>query len=108
MTDAVIVAIIGGSFGLLSLVYTAWASGRRHPSRRTTDQINLVDAGGKVIGNLTDEIDRLEKLADEALLEADGARTEARACRDENRKLRARVENLEDALRRQGIDPGQI
>jgi hypothetical protein len=108
MSTEIVVAIIGGSFGLLSLAYQAWSNKRGLPTRRTTDQISLVDAGGKIIGNLTEEIDRLEEAAKESRAEADGARLEARACRDENRKLSYRIERLEVALRGAGIDPSTV
>lgn len=95
------VALIAGAFGALGVGIPAWVSMRRTPTRRTTDTISLVDASGTVIRNLSEEIDRLEELVAEA-------RTEALACRSENRELRRRVARLEEALSAAGIDPAGI
>jgi hypothetical protein len=83
--------IIVGILGVIGGAIVAWISLRRYPSRITTDAISLIDAGGKVVSNLTEEIDRLEKRLDETQLLYD--------------RCAKRVKHLGNVLRTHGIDP---
>lgn len=89
---------------------------RNQPTRRTTDAITLVDASGTVIGNLTDEINRLDTDLDEARQAAKDCMNEVKATRVEMAALseelnrRPTRDELLDAngkLRRQLIDLGE-
>jgi uncharacterized protein (DUF3084 family) len=97
----VVVALVSG---LIASAATVVASRANRPSKTRS----LVDASGLVIQQLRDEIHRLDGEVIEARAEADGARVEARACRDAEQSLKKRVIKLETALRAQGIDPNGI
>jgi hypothetical protein len=94
MSEAVIIGLISGAFGVAIATIPAYLATRRQPSPLTTNAIALVDANGEVISNLTDEIARLEGKAMKA---------EERAT-----LLERRIGKLEAALRRAGIDPLSI
>lgn len=65
---------------------------RKQPTRKTTDAISLVDASGTVIGNLTDEIHRLDLALDVSQAEAAAALGLAKTAGDQIAALKAEVE----------------
>jgi hypothetical protein len=103
MNDVVLVGLIAGFFGVVIAAVPAIIAIRKQPTRRTTDAISLVDASGTVIGNLTDEIARLDQ-------ELDQARTELSELSEQLKRRPTREELLDTngKLRSQLIDLGQI
>lgn len=68
MTEVVIVGLVSGLFGVLAAAIPAYFQQRHSPSRRVTDTASIVDASGRVITTLREEIDRLDgELADARL-----------------------------------------
>lgn len=108
MSETLIAALVAGITGVSAAFIGSWWNNRGKPDRRTTRTINLVDASGKLVLQLTDEIDRLNKEVQEARDEADGARAEARAASDEIARHTRRIAVLETTLREHGIDPSTI
>jgi FtsZ-binding cell division protein ZapB len=117
VNDVVLVGLLTGIFGVAIAAVPAVIAIRKQPSRRTTDAISLVDASGQVIGNLTDEIRRLDIEVDEERKANDGLRREIRAARDEAEAARAeagharkqverhltRIEHLEGIIEAAGL-----
>ena len=104
MSDLVIVGLLAAVGGVLAAAIPAWRTIKKGPSKLTTDVITLVDAGGQVIRNLTDEIKRLDAVADEALVEAAEARREAKAANREAIACQGRIHQLERLLVGAGIE----
>lgn len=95
MTDAILVGVISGIFGVLSAAVPALRAIRKQPTRRTTDAISLVDASGTVIGNLSDEIHRLDLALDNAHIKAKEALEQIAALKTEVERRPTRDELLE-------------
>lgn len=92
MTEPLIVGLLSGVFGVLIAAIPAIRAIRNQPTRRTTDAISLVDASGTVIGNLSDEIHRLDLALDDAHMEAKEALEFAKICREQIAALKMEVE----------------
>lgn len=103
MSDVVIVGILAAMAGVLAAAIPAWRTIKKGPSGLTTDAVSLVDAGGQVIRNLTEEITRLDHVADKALAEAEKARKEAKVANREAVACQGRVHQLEKVLVTSGI-----
>lgn len=93
MSDIIWVGLISGAVGVIGVLVPALRAIRNQPTRRTTDAITLVDASGTVIGNLTDEINRLDTDLDEA-------RQAAKLCIEEVRVAKAELATLAEELKR--------
>lgn len=94
MSDVVLTGLISGIVGVIAVAIPALIAIRKQPTKRTTDAITLVDASGQVIGNLTDEIARLER--------------ELQKTRKEMATAMRRLVKLEAALMGLGVDPQTI
>lgn len=119
MSDVIVTGLISGVVGVIAVLIPAIKAIRTQPTRRTTDAISLVDASGRVIGNLSDEITRLdteleeERQANDGLRkeirtardEAEAARAEADHCRKQVEPLKRRIEHLEAVIVNAGLDP---
>jgi hypothetical protein len=60
VTETVLVGIVSGFLGVLAAAIPAYLSQRNAPSRRVNDTASIVDASGRVVTTLRDEIDRLD------------------------------------------------
>lgn len=92
MTEPLLIGLLSGVFGVLIATIPAVITLRKQPTRRTTDAISLVDASGTVIGNLSDEIHRLDLALDDAHMEAAAALESAKVCREQVAALKGEVE----------------
>ena len=105
------IGFLSAIVGALVVLVPAIAAIRKQPTRRTTDAITLLDSSGKVIGNLTDEIARLQTALRAAQDEAATYRSAVQQLRAEVEKRPTRDELLDEngRLKRQlwaeGITP---
>ena len=87
MSETVLVGLVAGILGVAAAAIPAYVASRNAPSRRVSDTASIVDASGKVIATLREEIDRLDRQVDEA-------RVEIRELTATIRKLQAQVRGL--------------
>lgn len=109
MTEPLLIGLLSGVFGVLIATVPAVITLRKQPTRRTTDAISLVDASGTVIGNLSDEIHRLDLALDDAHMQATDYREQIAALKAEVERRPTRDELLDiiEKLRAQLIGLGE-
>lgn len=104
MSEVLVVGIISGVLGVAAAAIPAAIAQRKAPSRRISDTTLILDASGKVVLTLREELDRLDRELEEARQEAARLKKEIES-RPTKAELNAQIERLEQHLRALGWDP---
>lgn len=104
MNEVLVVGLISGMTGVLAAAIPAYISSRNAPSRRISDTTLILDASGKVVLTLREELNRLDAELEEAREEAQRLRAEIEA-RPTKSELNEQIARLEAQIRSLGATP---